>query len=287
MRYPAGKDYKDYLNNWYIAQGFGAKTSYGLHEGIDLNLKTGGDTDLGQPLYCIADGEVTSAHEHATGFGKHLHISHKGEWGTVFSHYAHCQEIKVKVGDLVKEGQVIATLGKSGTEAAHLHFAIKKQPTGVDAVVKDATALLMWENPTEFLNTWGGNMTNELQECLRMHGELVNEATDLKKTIETMKSEKQAILTDIENMKTAHAEEIKLLKVQLDGLINLETQLQQERDGRREDNLAWEIKRTEWEGEMEKIKQQMASEDLSLRDYKVLINALMKKILKDIEGLKK
>jgi hypothetical protein len=37
---------------------------------------------------------------------------------------------------------------------------------------------------------------------------------------------------------------------------------------------------------MEKIKQQMASDDLSRREYRVLLNALMKKILKDIKSLK-
>lgn len=53
MRYPVGQSgtREEYDKLWYSAQGFGAKTSYGFHEGEDFNLKTGGDTDLGQPLF--------------------------------------------------------------------------------------------------------------------------------------------------------------------------------------------------------------------------------------------
>src|SRR3990167_5981945 len=96
--------------SWYSAQGFGAKTNYGFHPGEDLNLKSGGDTDLGQPIFAISNGEVTSVHEHTAipTFGKHLHIKHDGEWGTIYCHFAHCNEILVRVGDKVKEGQIVA-----------------------------------------------------------------------------------------------------------------------------------------------------------------------------------
>lgn len=137
-----------------------------------------------------------------------------------------------------------------------------------------------WLHPKE-------TMADPLQECLRQHTLLVDETTQLKKIIEALKADEAAHQVDVNNMKLALEEEIKVLKVELDGKLLLETQLQQERDGRREDNLKWEMKKAEWEGEIQKIKQQLASEDLSLRDYKVLIQALMKKILRDIESLKK
>lgn len=144
------------FDKWYSAQGFGAKTTYGYHEGEDLNLKTGGDTDLGQPLICIANGEVTSVHNHTSSptFGKHIHIKHVGPWGEVYSHYAHCRDIYPKTGDKVSEGQVIATVGKSGTGFAHLHFAIKLQPTGIDGIAKTQEDLKKWTNPLEFIKKW-------------------------------------------------------------------------------------------------------------------------------------
>lgn len=144
------------FDKWYSAQGFGNKTSYGYHEGDDLNLKTGGDTDLGQPIIAIANGEVTSVHSHTTKptFGNHVHISHKGAWGEVYSHAAHCKEILVKAGDKVNEGQVIATVGKSGTDFGHLHFAIKLQPTGIDAIAKTQEDLKKWTDPIPFIQKW-------------------------------------------------------------------------------------------------------------------------------------
>ena len=150
--------------SWYSAQEFEAKTSYGYHDGEDINLKTGGDTDLGQPLYAISDGEVTSVHSHTSKptFGNHVHIAHDGAWGRVWCHYAHCDDIRVKVGDKVSEGQIVATLGKSGTTYAHLHWAIKLQPAGVDGIAKTLDDLKKWTNPIEFVLEWsrktGGNM---------------------------------------------------------------------------------------------------------------------------------
>ena len=151
MRYPF-----DSWSTWYIASGFGDKRPTYYHDGADLNLKTGGDTDLGQPIFSIADGIVTSIHNHTTKptFGNHIHIQHDGPWGTVYCHHAHCQSILVAVGDAVKEGQKIATVGKSGTDLAHDHFAIKLEPTGIDAIAKTLDDLKKWTNPVAFVEKW-------------------------------------------------------------------------------------------------------------------------------------
>jgi hypothetical protein len=140
-------------NKWYSAQGFGVKTDYGYHEGVDINLKTGGDTDLGQELLAVADGEITSVESHTKipSFGKHLHLKVETPLGIRWFNYCHCQDILVSEGTKVKEGQLIAHLGKTGTTVAHLHFACKNQPTGVDAVAKTLEDLAKWEDPIAFI----------------------------------------------------------------------------------------------------------------------------------------
>jgi len=166
MRYPVN-DYP----KWYIAQGYGAKTAYGYHDGDDLNLKTGGNTDLGQALFAIADGEVTSVHDHTTGFGKHVHINHRGPWGEVWSHYAHCNEIFVSVGDRVKEGQMIATLGNTGNSmTTHCHFAIKLAPTGIDGVAKTLDDLKKWTSAIAFVERWMHVPVSEVPQVLQKYG---------------------------------------------------------------------------------------------------------------------
>lgn len=152
MRYPVD----DFLTKWNITAGFGfgQKTDYGSHEAVDLNDNLGGNSDLGKPLYAIAKGTITSVHNHTANFGKHLHLKIEGAWGVRWAHYAHCNEIFVKEGDVVEEGQKIATVGNSGTTYAHCHFALKREPTGVDAVAKTLDDLKKWEDPIKFIEIW-------------------------------------------------------------------------------------------------------------------------------------
>lgn len=166
MRYPVGNGTReDFERNWYSADAWNKWRGSYFHGGEDINLRTGGDSDLGQPIYAISDGVVTSVHEHRTNFGKHLHIKHDGPWGVVYSHYAHCDSISVKAGDAVVEGQKIATLGKTGTNWAHLHFEIKLQPIGVDSVAKTKEDLKKWTDPFAFINKWmGESMPGEIYD---------------------------------------------------------------------------------------------------------------------------
>ena len=165
MRFaPVAQSKSDYENLWRIDQGFGAVTTYGRHEGIDLNLKTGGDTDLGQPLYAIANGTITYYHYGShpySGFGRHLVVKIDGPWGTRWCMYSHCDSNGfLNATQSVTEGQEIARLGKSGNSpTAHLHFSIwKVDPAlngGIDSIAHNDTELnAKWENPIDFINRW-------------------------------------------------------------------------------------------------------------------------------------
>ena len=165
MRFaPVAQTKEIYQNDWRIDQGFGAVTTYGRHEGIDFNLKTGGDTDLGQPLYALANGTITYYHygsHPSTGFGRHLVVKIEGPWGVRWCMYAHCQDVDFSnVVQSVSEGQAIARLGKSGNSpTAHLHFSIwKVDPAsngGIDSIAHNDTELnAKWEDPISFINQW-------------------------------------------------------------------------------------------------------------------------------------
>jgi hypothetical protein len=101
MRYPvsAGGSKQEFDDKWYVAQGFGATTTYGFHEGVDINLKTGGDTDLGQELKSISNGRIVYYHYSShptTGFGRHLVVKIDGAWGSRWVHYCHCLDTDFK-----------------------------------------------------------------------------------------------------------------------------------------------------------------------------------------------
>src|SRR5262249_2647785 len=48
-------------NGWYIAMRFAEKYSMGIHTGEDWNGSGGGDTDLGQGVFAVANGRVVFA----------------------------------------------------------------------------------------------------------------------------------------------------------------------------------------------------------------------------------
>jgi len=93
------------------------------HPGYDLNVGYG-NQDLGTEIKCPADGvvEFISNNRSNGGFGYHMVIRH--EQLGVWSHWLHNKNILVSVGQEIKSGHVIATIGNSGTKSAHCHFEV-------------------------------------------------------------------------------------------------------------------------------------------------------------------
>jgi murein DD-endopeptidase MepM/ murein hydrolase activator NlpD len=126
--FPVGKpDAKGYLNK----QPFGMPQPSGKHLGEDWNGPNGGDTDLGDPVYAIADGYVHDATEYGneSGWGKVVQIIHQLSDGKqVESLYAHIDTMLVIEGQKVKRGQRIGTIGNAGVkDNAHLHFELRER----------------------------------------------------------------------------------------------------------------------------------------------------------------
>lgn len=83
------------------------------HQGIDLPYPTG------TPVYAAFDGKVRVA-EWTGGYGNLVVIRHANGLET---YYGHCSELKVKAGDWVHAGDVIALGGSTGRSSGpHLHF---------------------------------------------------------------------------------------------------------------------------------------------------------------------
>lgn len=148
---PVGTSWQDFDLNWYVASGFGVDRVSYIHEAADLNLKTGGDSDLGQPLYAVADGTIAYYHNTShpnLGLGRHMVLKCDTPEGARYFHYAHCQEITAQVKE-VRAGEQIGKLGKSGTTLAHLHFSIfhvdpVNLPNGIDTVPTTINQLQSW-----------------------------------------------------------------------------------------------------------------------------------------------
>ena len=121
--YPVGKPN---AKGYYNAQGFGGEHH---HLGDDWNAVTGGNSDLGHPIYAVSNGYVSSAEDHGGGWCNVLRIIHKVDGHYVESLYAHCNEMFRKKGDWVKRGDKIGTIGNcNGRYYAHLHLEIRNRP---------------------------------------------------------------------------------------------------------------------------------------------------------------
>jgi murein DD-endopeptidase MepM/ murein hydrolase activator NlpD len=93
------------------------------HAGVDFAGKQGSD------VIAVASGIVTWASDRY-GYGKLVEINHGNGYKT---RYAHGAEIKVKLGDVVRKGDVIAAMGSSGRSTGpHVHFEVYKNGRTVD-----------------------------------------------------------------------------------------------------------------------------------------------------------
>lgn len=108
---------------YYNAQGF---TKNG-HLGDDWNAVTGGNSDLGDPIYTIANGYVSYTLDLGGGWGNVIKVIHKMPSGKYLeSLYAHCDSIITAQGAWVKRGDLIGTIGNAhGQYLAHLHLELR------------------------------------------------------------------------------------------------------------------------------------------------------------------
>lgn len=76
----------------------------------------------GQPVYAASSGKVVYAGSALRGYGKLIILKHDDDY---LSAYAHNDELRVKEGDSVKGGSVIANMGSTDAPDVRLHFEIR------------------------------------------------------------------------------------------------------------------------------------------------------------------
>ena len=93
------------------------------HEGVDFAGKAGSN------IVAVASGIVSWSGERY-GYGKMVEVAH-GDG--VITRYGHNQENLVKVGDMVRRGDIVALMGNSGRSTGpHVHFEVHKNGRPVD-----------------------------------------------------------------------------------------------------------------------------------------------------------
>lgn len=99
------------------------------HKGIDLPAGNG------ENIYAALSGKVVTS-VYSPSYGYYIMIDH-GIYGNtgkrLYTLYAHASKLLVEKGDMVKQGDVIAKVGTTGTSTGyHLHFEVRFDSTPVD-----------------------------------------------------------------------------------------------------------------------------------------------------------
>ncbi|MFS1487996.1 M23 family metallopeptidase [Vibrio splendidus] len=105
-----------------ISSSYGSRTNpisgkRHVHTGIDLTCKRGED------IVAPADGVIETVRPSKKGFGNFITMRHSFGF---MSSYAHLQKFKVRSGQFVSKGDVIASCGNSGNSTGpHLHYEVR------------------------------------------------------------------------------------------------------------------------------------------------------------------
>jgi murein DD-endopeptidase MepM/ murein hydrolase activator NlpD len=121
-----------------------------FHKGLDLSAPTG------TAIYATADGVVTFAGRYPLSqsvnwwrFGNVVTIKHAERFITIF---AHCDSIKVRAGQQVRQGELIATVGSTGWSTnSHLHYEVRSdlEKPGTHVPVDPRIYILNYQWPNE------------------------------------------------------------------------------------------------------------------------------------------
>ncbi len=99
-----------------------------MHYGLDFQAR------LGTPVYATGDGTIVKAGKSYGGYGYQVEIDHGFGYVTKYAHLSK-GSIKVKKGDKVTRGDVIALSGNTGlSKGPHLHYEVMKDGKRVNPI---------------------------------------------------------------------------------------------------------------------------------------------------------
>lgn len=170
LAYPVRPYQKFYVAAGYLDRYY-KEVRGNYHKGIDLNLRTGGDSDLGYPVQSMFPGEIVEAGNYL-GWGGIVLVRADDwvkEWvsfqlgrqlDTLDAQFSHLEQLTVEPGMTVGAGDHLGSIGKGDRRQyfAHLHLEIRQRSIAANDPQggNDATLKKMQEyylDPLEIIST--------------------------------------------------------------------------------------------------------------------------------------
>ncbi len=124
---PNGADITDSVRSWkWPTEGEVIQRFSATEKGLSIVGREA------QPIHAAAAGRVVYRGSGLIGLGELVILKHDKSF---LSAYAHNKKILVKEGDKVAKGQLIAEMGKTGSERVMLYFEIRKDGKPVDPLL--------------------------------------------------------------------------------------------------------------------------------------------------------
>lgn len=152
MRYPVDKVF--ITQDWGVNKDIYSRFGYQGHNGIDLRIfDDNGNRASSGKVFSPHSGTVLEAYFDEDGYGRYLKIENDEE-GSILGHN---KQLLVKVGDVVKEGQLVAYSDNTGwSTGTHVHWGYYRKPrnksNGYGGTI----------DPTPYLE--GGSMSDDMME---------------------------------------------------------------------------------------------------------------------------
>lgn len=116
--FPLPAEYKGNISGPYGKRIHPITKKEVFHQGLDFRAPEG------TSVYAAAAGNVLETGYKEKSWGRYVILAHGGEYAT---RYTHLSEVKVKEGEKLAIGQVIATVGSTGqSTGSHLHYEVWK-----------------------------------------------------------------------------------------------------------------------------------------------------------------
>lgn len=149
-----------------VMSGFGIRRGR-RHDGIDISAKSG------SKIYAAADGKVVF-NGRMRGYGNLVLIRHDNNY---FTAYAHNKRNIAKKGTHVKQGELIALVGRTGRSTGnHIHFEIRRGQKAMD--------------PMDFLPAKEGIL---VKKSLQKKRDIIAKKSSSEKEVTTSKDEKKGV----------------------------------------------------------------------------------------------
>lgn len=117
-----------------VASGFGKRINP-FHKGVYDHQGLDFAAPKGTPVFATGSGKVLDIGKSSlqVGYGNYIEIDHGNG---VVTRYAHLQDVAVRIGQSVNQGDVIGTIGMSGgASAPHLHYEILRDDEPVNPML--------------------------------------------------------------------------------------------------------------------------------------------------------